>query len=935
MVSLGEIQAMLTLEGFKKFSSDLKGAEKKLADFGAKANKIGTGLKKTGGTLSKNLTLPIVAAGAAAIKMAADFEVSSNKFKKAFEGAADSAADSVELLNEKYGLAQSEATKLLANTGDLLKGFGATSEQALGLSTEVQKLAVSLAAYNGIPVAQSSIAVTKALLGETESMKTLGVVIKQTDVTTRLAEKGMGDLEGQALLLAKAQVTLELATEQSTDAIKSLSDNQGTAAFQTSALIGDLKDLSIQFGTILLPIVKAVVEQVRNTVQWFSNLSDSAKTSILVITGLAAAIGPIIALAGAIVTGIGAATVAIGALNAALIFLAANPVIAAAAGIAAITLALTALIVASEKAYSDELAKLSDTFEGIGKAAGITTENMDEFVATAGKIATSLSLSQPRDDFEEVNKLVNQLVEETGFTASQVAEIGIQSDAVTEKYREQLVTIRDEALALENITKAETDRWTTTTESAKAERLAANEKERSAKLATEQAALEVQIATALKAQKKQRDAALKIQIEGRKAALATYSGDVKNAQTAYNLGLINQRELLEANASAAETQADALIAAGYNGVAGTSLGNIELTKMVATITDLNSKIVELDATSEESMTKAATTAATETAAILAVKSEYASKILEQFDKKEELLELEKQSALKNAEEIGAGISEIKAYYAEEERLLKEERLNEKMTADAQEIADAQAKFATISNVILGLGEQIQAITNQQITNAKAVLANFLAVNGSEIKALKAKEKTAEGLTAKEKKRLDKLNEEKKKLMQEQYDRELQAFYVSKALNIAQTVIQGATAAISAFQAMAGIPYVGPILGAVAAAAVGTFTAVQVGFIAAQQPPPKPFATGGIVNNPGAGINAIVGEAGPEAILPLSDSTFNSLGQSIVDAQEASVDEPSGSGGGLSSLTIVMQGLGTVSIPITQDAINNREIIIPASSIVEE
>lgn len=40
--------------------------------------------------------------------------------------------------------------------------------------------------------------------------------------------------------------------------------------------------------------------------------------------------------------------------------------------------------------------------------------------------------------------------------------------------------------------------------------------------------------------------------------------------------------------------------------------------------------------------------------------------------------------------------------------------------------------------------------------------------------------------------------------------------------------------------------------------------------------PTNFATGGIVNNPGRGVNAIVGEAGPEAILPLNDSTLSKL-----------------------------------------------------------
>lgn len=46
-----------------------------------------------------------------------------------------------------------------------------------------------------------------------------------------------------------------------------------------------------------------------------------------------------------------------------------------------------------------------------------------------------------------------------------------------------------------------------------------------------------------------------------------------------------------------------------------------------------------------------------------------------------------------------------------------------------------------------------------------------------------------------------------------------------------------------------------------------------------------MATGGIVNNPGAGVHAIVGEKGPEAVLPLKKSTFENLGLSGSSAEE--------------------------------------------------
>jgi hypothetical protein len=97
-----------------------------------------------------------------------------------------------------------------------------------------------------------------------------------------------------------------------------------------------------------------------------------------------------------------------------------------------------------------------------------------------------------------------------------------------------------------------------------------------------------------------------------------------------------------------------------------------------------------------------------------------------------------------------------------------------------------------------------------------------------------------------------------------------AFYTNQQLSIAQTVISGAEMAINAYKALAGIPFVGPILGAAAAAAALLYTSKEISVIKAQVPPTPPaLAEGGIVmpSNGGALVN--VAEAGkPEVVFPL-------------------------------------------------------------------
>lgn len=76
-----------------------------------------------------------------------------------------------------------------------------------------------------------------------------------------------------------------------------------------------------------------------------------------------------------------------------------------------------------------------------------------------------------------------------------------------------------------------------------------------------------------------------------------------------------------------------------------------------------------------------------------------------------------------------------------------------------------------------------------------------------------------------------------------------AFALYKAAKIAEVTIATAQAAIGAYSAMASIPYVGPILGAVAAATAAAFGAIQIATIVSQPLPTAGAAHGGLDNVP--------------------------------------------------------------------------------------
>ena len=110
--------------------------------------------------------------------------------------------------------------------------------------------------------------------------------------------------------------------------------------------------------------------------------------------------------------------------------------------------------------------------------------------------------------------------------------------------------------------------------------------------------------------------------------------------------------------------------------------------------------------------------------------------------------------------------------------------------------------------------------------------------------------------------LDAEAEAEEELMAKKDEIARKAFDAQKMQQIAQVLIQGATAIMTAFAQL------GPIGGAIASAAIAATTGVQTATIAAQQYTPM-LARGGIVDGP---THIIAGEAGAEAIVPLENNT---------------------------------------------------------------
>ena len=262
-------------DAFIKKSEELKGVNTKLADIrkqtrgvNNQSNKYLNILRKIGPAIGAAFVLE----GARRFfgflsEQVSEIDLLRNKFTTVFGEASEIVEASAERQAIALGLTNREYKKLAANAGDLLIPMKFQREEAAVMSTQLVNLSGALSAWTGGQKSAADVSdiLTKALLGEREQLKTLGISIQEADVKQRLADKGMSKLTGTALQQAKALATLELVTEKSSDAQESFAKN-GEGLIQTKARIAaQIRDISQRLATVFLPLFEralGVVEKV-------------------------------------------------------------------------------------------------------------------------------------------------------------------------------------------------------------------------------------------------------------------------------------------------------------------------------------------------------------------------------------------------------------------------------------------------------------------------------------------------------------------------------------------------------------------------------------------------------------------------------------------------------------------------------------------------
>jgi hypothetical protein len=269
-------------------SKTIKGLGREMKTFG---QRVSGGFTKATGSMKsfifsmKGLATGIVAVmalkfGKHLLNLAANVVETASKFDAVFGPAADALVKRLDRFRRIAGLTSNELKGLAAHIGSIVKGLGFSTDAAASMSEQVLKLAGDLGSFNNMETAEVAEAVASALVGETERMKRLGIVIRQTDIINRaLADSGKrtaAELTNQE----RATAALTLVTEKAGQmgALGDLERTSNSLANRMRQLSARMREIKEILAVSLLPVFESLFDTIIANQDLIDQFAESLQT---------------------------------------------------------------------------------------------------------------------------------------------------------------------------------------------------------------------------------------------------------------------------------------------------------------------------------------------------------------------------------------------------------------------------------------------------------------------------------------------------------------------------------------------------------------------------------------------------------------------------------------------------------------------------------
>lgn len=189
------------------------------------------------------------------VEAASNVEEMENKFNVVFGNMAEGMDKWATEFADSIGRNKNSIKSYVADQQNLLVGFGMTREEGAKLSQEMTTLALDIASFSNQDEDVAVNAMSKAVMGESESAKTLGAVLNDVTRAETMRALGMEGSYEKLSQLEKMQVNYNAILRQSPDAIGDCVRSLGSYESTTRQLKASQEEFKEFIGSQLLPML--------------------------------------------------------------------------------------------------------------------------------------------------------------------------------------------------------------------------------------------------------------------------------------------------------------------------------------------------------------------------------------------------------------------------------------------------------------------------------------------------------------------------------------------------------------------------------------------------------------------------------------------------------------------------------------------------------
>lgn len=235
--------------------------KKSMESIGASAFAVGRDLSIAGGA--------VTAFFAGTVKLAAEAEESTNLFTVSMGGAVEATRNWSNELSDQLGVSALSIQNVTGNLNVIVKNMGLTEQASASMSKELTKLAFDMGSFYNLPHEAALEKLRSGIVGESEPLKQLGIVISEARVQAFAFENGIASIGEQMNEAQKTVARYGLIMKLTGDAQGDLARTGGSLTNQTRRITDQLKDLAVTTGNVLIPVITRLADNVNVSVQGF------------------------------------------------------------------------------------------------------------------------------------------------------------------------------------------------------------------------------------------------------------------------------------------------------------------------------------------------------------------------------------------------------------------------------------------------------------------------------------------------------------------------------------------------------------------------------------------------------------------------------------------------------------------------------------------